>query len=216
VIVNPALKPATGEGFTLVELLVAITLVALITTVLFGGLRFGTRAASAVAARVDRSSQIAGIYDFMQSELTDARLLPTSADATQPSASFDGQPDAISFVTIPPAYLALGGFHMLHVAMERAGQTRRLIVSWQQVPRGSLPAEAATLQPSILLDKVTTVEFGYFGAAEANRPPEWQDHWTERTDLPQMIRLRITLADGWRGPDLIIAPRIVDPALSSF
>ena len=201
-----------AEGFTLVELLVAITLVALITTVLFGGLRFGTRAASAVATRIDRSSEIAGVYDFMQSELTDARLLPSSSDTTQPPASFDGQPDAISFVTIPPAYLALGGFHMLHVTIEGTGQARRLIVSWQLLPRGSLPTEATTLQPSILLDKVAAVEFGYFGVAEANRPAEWQDHWTERADLPQLIRLRIALADGWRGPDLIIAPRVVDPA----
>src|ERR1700676_3234163 len=191
-----------AEGFTLVELLVAITLVALITTLLFGGLRFGTRAASAVAARVDRSSQIASVYDFMQSELTDARLLPSSADTTQSSSSFDGQPGAISFVTIPPAYLALGGFHMLHVATEGVGQTHRLVVSCQQIPRGSLSTETATLQPSILLDKVTAVEFGYFGAAEPNRPPEWQDHWTDRRDLPQLIRLRIALADGWHGPDL--------------
>jgi general secretion pathway protein J len=205
------LNSVAGAGFTLVELLVAITLVALITTVLFGGLRFGTRAASAVAARVDRSSEIAGVYDFMQNAMTDARLLPPSADATQPSASFDGQRDAISFVTVPPAYLALGGFHMLHVTTEGAGRTRRLIVSWQQIPRGSLATEGPTLQPSILLDKVTAIEFGYFGVVEPNRPPEWQDHWTERADLPQLIRLRIALADGWRGPDLIIAPRLVDP-----
>lgn len=210
---RPASKSA-AEGFTLVELLVAITLVALMTTVLFGGLRFGTRAASAVAARVNHSADIAGVYDFMQNELTDARLL-AAADPTQPSTSFDGEPDAISFITTSPAYLALGGFHALHVAIEGDERTRRLIVSWQQVPRGLSSAEPVTLQPSILLDKVATVAFSYFGLVDPNHPPEWQDHWTDRADLPQLIKLRIVLADGWQGPDLVVAPRSVDPARPS-
>lgn len=205
-----ARSSAAEAGFTLVELLVAITLVALITTVLFGGLRFGTRAAAAVAVRVDRSSEIAGVYDFMQGELADARLLPPSTDPSQPTTSFDGQPDAVSFVAIPPAYLALGGYHRLHVTTEGSGPNRRMIVEWQQVPRGTWPPDAATLQPSVLVDKVASVAFGYFGVAEPNRPPEWQDHWTDRTDLPQMIRLKITLADGWQSPDLIVAPRSAD------
>src|SRR5215469_8559933 len=93
---------------------------------------------------------------------------------------------------------------------EGSGAARRMIVEWQPIPRGGLPEEAATLQPSVLLQKVASVEFAYFGVAEANHPPEWQDHWSDRTDLPQMIRLRITLADGWQGPDLIVAPRTAD------
>lgn len=205
-------QAAVAEGFTLVELLVAVTLVALLTVVLFGGLRFGMRAADAVSARVDRSSQIAVVYDFMQRELADARLLAAAGDGQQAPASFEGQPDAVSFVTIPPAYLALGGFHLLHVAMEGTGGTRRLTVSWQQVPRGSLPLEPTTLQPSVLLDRLSAVQFGYFGVLDANRPPDWQDHWTDRDDLPQLIRLRIVMADGWQAPDLVIAPRLVGPA----
>jgi general secretion pathway protein J len=199
------------DGFTLVELLVAITLVGLLTVVLFGGLRFGTRAASAVNLRTDRSAQIAVVYDFMQSELADARMLPTSSDSATASADFDGQADALSFVTIPPAYLALGGFHLLHVAMEGERQTRRLTVSWQQIPRGSLPVSPTTLQPSVILQDIQTVQFGYFGAADPNRPPEWQNQWNDRTALPLLVRLRIAWADGSHAPDLIVAPRLAGP-----
>lgn len=198
----------------MVELLVAITLLGLLTVLLFGGFRFGTRAASAVGTQIDQSSQIAILYDFMQSELTDARILTASGDAATSPASFDGQPDAISFITTPPAYLALGGFHLLHLGIEGDGRTRRLIVSWQQVPHGSLPAQPTTLQPSVLLEKVQSIEFGYFGIADPNRPPEWLDRWTDRPELPQLVRLRVTLTDGWQAPDLIIAPRLAGAAQS--
>jgi general secretion pathway protein J len=204
--------PRGEDGFTLIELLVAVTLVALMTTMLFGSLRFGTRATAAVAVRVDHTSAVAGVYDFMQSQLTDARLLQLSSDPVQAASGFDGEPDAISFMTVPPVYLAVGGFHMFHVTVEGAVRNRRMIASWEPVQRGSLAVEPTTLEPSVLLDGVASVTFDYFGVADPNRPPDWQNQWSERADLPRLIRLRILLADGWRSPDLIIAPRVVDPS----
>lgn len=204
-------KPGMAEGFTLVELLVAVSLVALLSVLLFGGLRFAMRAADAVDSRVDHAAQIALAYDFMQSELTDARPLPTAPDSTPSPVNFDGEPDALSFVTVPPATVALGGFQLLHVATEGEGQNRRLIVSWQQVPRGPVATGPSMLQPSLLLDRVRSVEFAYFGVAEPNHPPEWINHWTGRRGLPQLVRLRVAMNDGWRAPDLIVAPRLAGP-----
>ncbi len=204
-------RPEQGNaaaGFTLVELLVAITLVALLTVVLFGALRFGTRAADAVGARVDRSAQIAVVYDFMQNELADARPLASANDSPQAPLLFTGLADEITFVTTPPAYLALGGFHLLHVALAGSGPIRSLTVAWQPVTRGAATAETTPLQPSVLLDEVRAVEFAYFGVTQANRPPEWQDQWTGRMDLPQLVRVRLRLADGWQAPDLIVAPQL--------
>jgi general secretion pathway protein J len=204
------LQRSPEAGFTLVELLVAITLVGLLTVVMFGGLRFGTRAADAVGARTDRAAQLGIVYDFMQNELTDARLPPASNDPTAASTDFDGEPDSLSFVTVPPGYLALGGFNMLRVALE-GEQTRRLTVTWRPIPHGSLPMPTGTLQPSVILEKIRTVEFGYFGTTDQNRPPEWQDRWNNQTALPLLVRLKIAWADGSAAPDLVIAPRMAGP-----
>jgi general secretion pathway protein J len=197
-----------AEGFTLVELLVAITLVVILTGILFGGLRFGTRAAGAVATRTDRSAEIALLYDFMQNELSDARLLPDRNNTAAAASSFEGSPDSLSFIAIPPAYLALGGFHRLSVGTQGEGPMRRLIVSWQQLPRGPTLAEPTNLRPSILLDHLASIRFSYFGVADSTQAPEWLDSWTDRQDLPQLVRLRVALADGSQTPDLIVAPRM--------
>lgn len=208
----PARATGAADGFTLVELLVAVSLVALLSVLLFGGLRFAMRAADAVDDRVDDAAQIAVAYNFMQNELADARPLPVAPDSTESVVNFTGAPDGISFVAVPPPYVALGGFHLLHVGLEGEGQDRQLVVSWQAVPRGPVATGPAMLQPSLLLDGVQSVDFAYFGVADPNRPPEWTDHWTGRRALPQLVRLRVAMADGWQAPDLIVAPRLAGPA----
>ncbi|MGH7036278.1 MAG: type II secretion system protein GspJ [Stellaceae bacterium] len=204
----PRRLPPLIEGFTLLELLVAISLVAVLSVLLFGGLRIGLRSADAVNRRVDHSAQIALAYDFMQAELADARPLPTQPGTLRSPIAFTGEPDRLSFVAVPPDHVALGGFQLLRVALQGQGQVRRLVVSWKQIKREAAAAEPAMLRPSILLDGVRSVEFAYFGVADRNRPPQWLDHWTGRATLPQLVRLRIAMADHRRVPDLIVAPRL--------
>jgi len=203
-----------SEGFTLVELLVAMVLLGLLSVMLFDGLRLGARAATAIGWKTDRTSEIGVAYEFLDKALGDARLLTTSSDAPETAGlppNFDGDPDAVSFIAIPPAQLALGGFQLLHLATEEDGRgTRRLIVSWRQVNRGGTPLAGAPLRPSILLDQVRSAEFAYFGAADPNAPDGWQERWPARSDLPRLVRLRVVMADGWQAPDMIVAPRLAN------
>jgi general secretion pathway protein J len=203
-----------SAGFTLVELLVAVTLIALLTSLLFGGFRIGTRAARAIGTRIATPADIALVYDFMTGTLTDAEPLPV---ATRPDAAantgstpivFDGEPQAMSVVTLPPAYLAIGGFHLLHIGLEPGNAGQRLIVSWTSLPRGPVAPEPTALQPSILIDKVQSIAFAYYGEPAPKQEPAWLDRWADRDSLPQLIRLRLALSDGTVAPDLVVAPRL--------
>jgi hypothetical protein len=63
----------------------------------------------------------------------------------------------------------------------------------------------------VLLDRLKSVQFSFFGAPAANRSPEWLDRWQERSALPLLVRARVVLDDGWRAPDLVIALRLAGP-----
>jgi general secretion pathway protein J len=198
-------------GFTLIELLVSVTLLALLSVLLFGGLRIATRSGDAVSARVGDARQIELAYDFMSNALAAAQPLKAGADADAP-IDFAGEADRLQFVALLPPDIGEGGFFRLSAAFEgREGGSRRLVVSETPWSRPGIEPAAFNTRPSVVLDGVRSLDFAYFGVETANQPARWNDHWTDHRNLPQLIRLRIVLADGARAPDLVVAPRSAGP-----
>jgi general secretion pathway protein J len=202
-------------GFTLVELLVAITLLGLLMVMLFGGLRVGTQATTAANSIVVRTSEIATAYGFLHDALGNAQPLPAEDATPQAGVMFDGDADHLEFVALPPGHLAPGDFHRLSVGLDDAsrssdGGRHPLMLRWKGVPRGPGLSEPVAVPPSILLDRVGRVEFAYFGPGENGEPAAWQPRWQAAKSLPDLVRMRITFADGWKAPELIVAPRLAD------
>jgi len=197
-----------ADGFTLVELLVVLALTGLLVLSLYQAFRIGSRAADRAKPDTDAATQFALIQDFMDREMAAAVPMPLpsseAAQAVQQAIQFDGEPEAISFVGLPPAFLGLGGFQHLRLRLTEG----RIEVSSQPLPRGAAAPEPSAVRPSILMEKVRTITFAYFGAPTPSEPPDWIEHWADRPDLPELIRLRIILADGTRSPDMIVAPRL--------
>jgi general secretion pathway protein J len=204
-----------AAGFTLVELLVAVTLFALLSVVLFGGLRFGMRASEVGTARIDWSAEIAAASGFLRNQLADAQPLEKDSDDGSQTVAFDGERDSIEFVASPPAHLAAGGWHVLRLALERGRDGDRLVLSWRLVRADPGETAASSPQRSVLLEQVSAIEFGYFGALAEGDAPQWHDRWRNAAGLPALVRLRLGFADGRQAPELLVALRAAAPAWSA-
>jgi len=202
---------APTAGFTLVELLVAITLFALLSVALFGGLRFGLRATAAGTARLDWSAEIAASAGFLRAELADAQPLKKSEGGDQPTVAFEGTADSVEFVASPPARLAPGGWHVLRLALERGPGGGRLVLTSRLVRDDAGDAGPAEADRSVLLERVATLDLAYFGATQDGDTPAWHDRWQDAAALPALVRLRLGFADGGQAPDLIVALRAAAP-----
>lgn len=196
-------------GFTLLELLVALTLLALIVALLFGGMRFGTRAWEAANERIDRSSELQVVQSFIRSQLGQAHPVALSGDRSK--IAFQGTPEGVTFAAPMPAHLSLGGFYLLSFHAEDGAKGRRLVLSWRLFdPKDEELASGEPEETTVLIDRISEVEFSYFGSSDPEDEPEWRDRWEGEESLPSLVRLRVAFAEGdersW--PDLVIAPVI--------
>ena len=60
-----------------------------------------------------------------------------------------------------------------------------------------------------LLDKVTQIQFAYFGRPQPQGAARWYNDWQDLDSLPNLIRMRVTLSGGaqvW--PDLTVATNV--------
>lgn len=195
-------------GFTLLELLIAVALLALLMTMLFGGLRLGTHQIERRSAWLERASRVALVQNFLRNQLGDARPLTVAASGDD-AVVFDGRANELAFVGVAPESAVHGGLQLFAVGLahENGGAGELLL-------RARFYRDAAGgFRRTVLLDHVESVSFAYFGSTAPNEPPRWHATWHDMAYLPTLVRLSVTFADGDRMPDLVVAPRVApDPA----
>jgi general secretion pathway protein J len=197
-VIEPSRQPG---GFTLLELLVALALLVLLTTVLLAGVRFETKALSRQSERLDRSGRVPIVFDFLRSHLSNARpVLPINSTGT--TIVFEGRAGDISFVDASPQSEQGGGLYLFRVDFAN-GQLR---ARWRPF-EGTLPVANAG-GDSLLLDGVASARFAYYGILDATSGPEWHDHWRGVSVLPLAVRLELVFTPEEHAPALIIAPRL--------
>ncbi len=197
-------------GFTLVELLVAMTLLAFLSITLFGGLRFGARSWEAVVDSSAERDAIASTQTFLRGRLGQLTL-PGPAGRRQLDAGgrLDGGPDRVEFVAPWLSALSLGGLYRFTLWREDTGNGR-LMLRWQ--PAAADPDALEELGDlageRILLDGVAEFSLSYFGAEDEEAEPEWLDQWDNPGAPPRLVRIDLAFADARRvWPDFVVAPK---------
>ena len=221
-------------GFTLVELLIAFVLVALISILLFSGLRLGIRSWEGVETSAEFNAELRLARDFLVRVLSQSRPITLTLDA-EPYLLFTGNGQNLEFVSPLSEQVGIPGLYILRLGLEAAGERNSLVLTrwllnpdvlkgtneipeWQ--PLGGQVASSGVLEDqdvaagafgtSILLDDVAEFEIAYFGFPEGEDPAvtvEAKGEWQATWQYRAMPpqALRIHLTTPQRvWPDLII------------
>lgn len=197
-------RPSDSGGFTLVELLVATTLLALLSVVLFGGLRFGARAWEAGDESLERTGDIEAVQELLRRTLVDA-VVPDMLESGE-QAALAGAPDRVGFFAPLPRHAETGGLGRYALALDESGH---LVLAWEpRRPERRLDAPLV-VKPATLLPGVRALSIAYYGSPTRGETPVWQERWSSRT-LPLLVRIDLAFAetDPRRWPELIVAPRL--------
>jgi general secretion pathway protein J len=194
-------------GFTLLEILVATTLLAAALALAFATLR----ASSAVAIRgeqqAQRSERMRAVEGFLRRRV--ASTLPIAFDLNEQTGiplRFLGEPDRIRFVADLPNYLGRGGPHLhdIRVVESRRGGLR-LEVGFAVVMTNEVIEERQPRPPELLADGLREVRFRYRTLTPDNRIGEWQDRWEQGDRLPLQVSIEIIDSRGDIWPPMVVS-----------
>jgi prepilin-type N-terminal cleavage/methylation domain-containing protein len=170
-------------GFTLLEMLVAMTLLAFI---MVAGQQAIALAARAAAPRGDGGNAFLvrrQISDWLET------AMPIRSDRRERSPLiFTGEPQSLRFVTVLPERFGKAGPHIVALSRSEGGLT----VSWQLLRPN---ADSATGE-RLMLEGVSQVEFRYWDGSDNLG---WRDTWPVGQRLPGMIEINLDggAATGW-------------------
>lgn len=193
------------RGFTLVEMLVAISVSALLVSLAYGAVRIGQRSATAVDQQRDAAEVMRVGWHFIHAALSRARAFP-DPDDPESVTGFEGDAHVLSFFADIPAYGSIGGLMRITLNIVEEADTHQLIITRQRVANADDEDIEQPIDRAVLVEDLESLDISYFGRREDDPEPAWTSQWLQAETLPSLLRVRVqpTAAKSW--PELIARP----------
>ena len=209
------------RGFTLVELLLAITLMSMLLALAYGGLRASTRATDRGQVILEESGRIRMAHQFVRKQLNQMLPLAFMQDEGQKGRDgqtvFEGTIDKIRFVGPMPGYLSFGGPQVQELSFVHSDQGLALVLS-HALLQGFKEEDLYERDAIFLMERIERAVFQFKGLDEQGEIGSWQTDWDDPSKMPLAVSLEIEFEEDvvatW--PMMYASVRIDGSALSKL
>ena len=185
------MKRRAESGFTLIELVLALSIVAIMVTMLFSGLRVGLRAWQRGEERAAVLQHSRSMNQLLETALAGAYWYVARAtqDDPAPILLFKGEADRLSFVTVAPPMPPPTPIPFVAVTLSVDADSAPGLAIREKVLPNFDPFEAVA--PSVVDPTIASVRFRYLRDGGG-----WEEAWdsAEERTLPQAIEVTLTPA----------------------
>jgi general secretion pathway protein J len=222
-------------GFTLIEVLIAMTLLSIMVVVLFSSLRICAQSWEQGENKITEVNEIAVVYNFFQRHLSsaiplwndfglmDGKNISTrqgagGTDNQDRTFSFQGKKQSLQFVSIFPASAGRSGMQLFSIQLQQ--QDDEQVIEMTLTPFFPVAEGKEWRQEEVvLLRHVSDFSLAYFGTAVGMDESIWQDEWLEQMAQPRLVKISIETENGVFWPDMIIEIKVegtgTDPLAAS-
>ena len=209
-----------NSGFTLVELLLAMTLLSMLLGLAYGGLHAATRATARGQTILEESGRLRMAHQFVRKQLNQA--IPLNFNKTEDDALDDAEPEvflgsahSIRYVGPMPGYLGFGGPQVQELSIV-SGENGYELVLEHALVQGFEESRLRDRDPIVLIDHIEFAEFQFQGRDEDRELMPWTSSWIDVEMLPVAISLDITFEEGnYAEWPLLVSAVKIDPSVVS-
>lgn len=169
-------------GFTLLEILMVLTLLGVLLSLIAGAILGANRAVAKAQRFGTGLDEVRASQNFLRVAISQALPLAGQQDL---STVFIGRSDTMTFFGPLPVSLG-GGLHQQRIALV----DHRLQVDFARITD---KGEQSFGDPQVLLHQVKSLQLGYRGTDAHGKLTGWLPDWPWASRLPHAVRINATL-----------------------
>lgn len=205
------------SGLTLLEVLVSLVLIALISIFIVSGTQLGNRI-WILTNGIENNSVIAPVQSLLSSSLEKALPVFSPKSGLNGSIEFVGTGKSLRYIVNRRGHVTIGGLHVIEIFVaegqeHRYGSIKQSLKIHEYLYRPKQQAQKKARKQKeerSLLTKIEKMSFQYFGADETNTKSKWQNDWSDRKTLPELVSISIQFPKGdpRRWPKIVVPLRL--------
>ncbi len=185
-----------NAGFTLIEVIVVFTLLAMIMAMIFSGIDSGRRTAEKGEQRITAINEMRVIQGIIRHQISRAMGIGVAFSDEGELLKFMGDENSITFVAQMPGYLGSGGPHIQKLELVNADGGKLLQFTHGLVSNYDDEDEQSafdTAEPIVLLENIRDGAFAFIEVDEEGLPTEWVNELENPMAMPLMVQLDLEM-----------------------
>ncbi len=197
---------ARQGGFTLLEMVVVVTVLGFLIIGLTQGVRTGLALWEAQSRRVGETAELDAAARILRALLSGIAPPPSFGPAAGGAGGEALKGGAASLAFVGDLPTGLGTTQRADITLELS--RGRLVLRWTPHRHELSTAAAAPPTETELVGNVERLDLAYWGTSPSGQEAGWQTQW-DGPAIPELIRIRLVFGDKDRRrfPDLIAAPQ---------
>ena len=204
-------KPS--EGFTLIEVLIAMTLLGIMVVLLFSSMKICADSWEKGEDKITEVNDVAVVYQFFQHHLSTAKPLwdDFSDEDKIKVFAFQGKKQELQFVSSFPASARKSGLQLFSLKLINDGNEQVIQVSITPF-FPSAEGEEWRKEEVTLLRHVRNFSLSYFGSDDYQNEGIWQEDWLLKESQHRLVKIKIEREGNNFWPEMVVELKSVATA----
>lgn len=181
----PRSTPRKGEaGFTLLELIISISMLVIIILIIGGAMRLGSRSVTAGEKKIETLERVRASLNLIDSQIQSITPLTYIEDAVK-KFYFKGERDTLQFSSNYSVWMGQRGYVIAAYRVETDNYGKQTLYVSENIV--GIEAKRETK----LIGASDGIYFDYFIKETTEEKGKWVEKWTDDNKIPEKIRMHL-------------------------